>query len=434
MKKAVESYSALNLKTLEYEPAARTALPSLVMSKQIDDLSRRINALFDAEDKGGEFTRKAMAGLFAYVSHRVPEISDSLFAIDQAIKAGFAWKLGPFETWDVVGIQKGIDVAQKEGYEVAQWVKDIAKQGETFYSIETGTRQYYQLSVGYTTPKSADGIVNLDNQPDKELIYSNDEVAVHDIGDQVLCLEFRTKANAIGQGILQGVVDTIQLAEEGDWRGLVLGNHATNFSVGVNLMLMAMFAFEEEWDDLEMAIRLFQQATMRCRYSNIPVVAATQGYVFGGGCETVMHCDAVCASAESYIGLVEAGVGVLPAAGGTKEFALRASDAFFEGDVMVPTLIEKFRTIALATVSTSAHEAFDHGYLLDNKDRVIINGKYNITEAKKGSYPAVCWLCRTHSTRRRLCFGKIWSRHFIRGSKRIISWQLCFRARHKDCP
>ena len=148
-------------------------------------------------------------------------------------------------------------------------------------------------------------------------------------------------------------------------------------------MLVAMLAFDEQWDDLEMAVKLFQQTSMRCRYSSIPVVAATQGYVFGGGCEISMHCDAVCAAAESYIGQVEVGVGIIPGGAGTKEFALRASDAFFEGDVMIPTLIEKFKTLALASVSTSAHEAFDYGYLLEQKDRVIINGARALDEAKQ---------------------------------------------------
>ena len=182
---------------------------------------------------------------------------------------------------------------------------------------------------------------------------------------------------------MKGINDAITLAEEGDWKGLVIGNNATNFTVGANLMMIGMFAFQQEWDELNQAVRYFQDTTMRCRFSSIPVVAATQGYTFGGGCETIMHCDAAVCAAESYIGLVEVGVGLIPGGAGTKEFALRASDEFFAGDVQIPTLIEKFKTIALASVATSAPQAFKQGYLLDNKDEVVFNTQRNIGVAKE---------------------------------------------------
>jgi len=188
--------------------------------------------------------------------------------------------------------------------------------------------------------------------------------------------------NAIGAGILQGVQDAIGIAEEGSWRGLVIGNNSKNFTVGANLMLIAMLAYEQEFDELNRAVDLFQKTTMRCRYSKIPVVAATQGYVFGGGCEMIMHCDATSISAESYIGLVEVGVGLLPGGGGTKEFAVRISDSFYEGDVQIPTLIERFKTIATASVATSAYEAFDYGYL-NGKDEVVMYQPEAIYKAKE---------------------------------------------------
>jgi 3-hydroxyacyl-CoA dehydrogenase len=168
----------------------------------------------------------------------------------------------------------------------------------------------------------------------------------------------------IGEGILRGINESIRIAEENGWKGLVIGNPSTNFSVGANLMLIGMMAFQEEWDELDGAVRLFQQTSMRCRYSAVPVVAATQGYVFGGGCEFSMHCDAIAAAAESYIGLVEAGVGLIPGGGGTKEFALRFSDSIKAGDVLIPQLIERCKTIATASVSTSAYEAYDLGYMI----------------------------------------------------------------------
>lgn len=376
---------SLNLKTLVYEKAPRSSLPSLKMSKQIDDLPKRLQALVEAKDSGGVLLRKSFAGLFAYVSKRVPEISDTLYAVDDALRAGFAWEMGPFEYWDAIGIEAGKKMAEENGYQVADWISEMLANGHTqFYTREGNAKLFYdQETKNYLPiPGSAD-IVRLSNYRSQAPVYKNDEILLHDIGDQVLCVEFTSKMNAIGEGILKGLQESLNVAESGDWRGLVIGNEAKNFTVGANLMLIAMLAFDEQWDDLEMAVNLFQQTSMRCRYSSIPVVAATQGYVFGGGCEISMHCDAVCAAAESYIGLVEVGVGILPGGAGTKEFAVRASDAFFEGDVMIPTLIEKFKTIALASVATSAHEAFDHGYLLESKDRVIINGTRNLDEAKQ---------------------------------------------------
>ena len=375
----------LNLETLEYERPQRSTLPSLTLSKQIEDLPRRIQALFDADDAGGALIRKSLAGLFAYVSKRIPEISDQIYPVDAALKAGFAWDLGPFEYWDTIGIEKGLKAAEAEGYSVAPWVNEMLAAGHTsFYRIADGRRQYYDPQAqAYRDLPGAGEIIHLDSFRAQKPVYENDEVLVHDIGDQVLCLEFRSKMNAIGEGILRGIGDTITLAEERDWRGLVIGNHSKNFSVGANLMLLAMLAFEEEWDEVEMAVALFQNTAMRCRYSAIPVVMATQGYVFGGSCELAMHCDAVYAAAESYLGQVEVGVGLIPGGAGTKEFALRASDSFFEGDVQIPTLVERFRTLAMGTVGTSAHEAFDLGLLDETRDHIVMNQQRNITEAKE---------------------------------------------------
>ena len=376
---------SLNLKTLQYEKSPRTSLPSLTLSKQIDDLSKRLRALVESKDAGGILLRKSFAGLFTYASKRVPEISDTLYAVDDALRAGFGWEMGPFEYWDAIGLETGLKMVEENGYSVADWIKEMQSSGHVnFYSKAGNARLYYsQNSKSYVAVPGSTEIVRVSNYRTQSPVYKNDEIILHDIGDQVLCLEFTSKMNAIGEGILKGIQESITLGEQGDWRGLVIGNEAKNFSVGANLMLVAMLAFDEQWDDLEMAVRLFQHTSMRCRYSSIPVVAATQGYVFGGGCEIAMHCDAVCAAAESYIGQVEVGVGILPGGAGTKEFALRASDAFFEGDVMIPTLIEKFKTLALASVSTSAHEAFDYGYLLEHKDRVVINGSRNLDEAKQ---------------------------------------------------
>ncbi|MCL4115098.1 UNVERIFIED_CONTAM: hypothetical protein GTU68_037655 [Idotea baltica] len=255
---------------------------------------------------------------------------------------------------------------------------------ETFYSSKDGIRTCYNPATkAYEALPGAEAFIYLDDIREKAPVYKNDEMTLHDIGDGVLCLEFTSKMNSIGEGILRGMQESIRIAEEDGWKGLVIGNNDQNFSVGANLMLIGMFAFQQQFDELNQAVKLFQDTTMRCRYSSIPVVAATQGYVFGGGCETLMHCDAGAVAAESYIGLVEVGVGLIPGGGGTKEFALRTSDSFFEGDVQMPTLIENFKTIATAAVATSAQEAFNLGYLIKGRDEVVMNLKRNIAEAKQ---------------------------------------------------
>ena len=375
----------LNLNTLEYGASKKSTLPSVATAKQIEELPNRVRAIFNAPDKGGELIRRSLAGLFSYVSHRIPEISDTLYAIDDSLRAGFAWDLGPFQYWDVIGIENGIKAAESDGQTIAPWIKEMVAAGNTsFYKVEGGIKKYYDPATkSYKGMPGGSAYIFLDTLRDKKPVYENPEVVVHDIGDGVLCLEFRSKANSIGEGVLRGINDTIQIAEEQGWKGLVIGNNATNFSVGANIMMIGMLAFQQEFDELNQAVSYFQQTSMRLRYSSIPVVLATQGYVFGGGCEFAMHSDAVIASAESYIGLVEAGIGVIPGGGGTKEFAVRASDAFFEGDVQIPTLIEKFKTIAQAQVSTSASEAFNLGYLQHVKDTVVTNKDRAIADAKK---------------------------------------------------
>lgn len=383
--KGKTEFLSLNLKSLTYEADPKINLGSLGLIKQIDDVEKRIKAIYNAPDAGGSLVKHHLTGLFSYVSHRVPEITDHIYNIDAAMKAGFAWPMGPFEYWDTIGVKQGVADAKTSGLTVSPWVEKMIGDGyDSFYSYKDGTGYVYDpLSGQYEAIPDADQKVDLHALKGRQPVYKNDEVILHDIGDGVLCLEFKSKSNVIGEGILRGINEAINIAEENDWKGLVIGNQATNFSVGANLMLIGMMAFQEEWDELNNAVQLFQQTSMRCRYSGVPVVAATQGYVFGGGCEISMHCDAVAAAAESYIGLVEAGVGLIPGGGGTKEFAVRLSDAFDPGEVQIPLLIEKCKTIGTASVSTSAHEAFDLGYLLKGRDEVVMNLTNTITEAKQ---------------------------------------------------
>ena len=377
--------NALNLKTLKYAPSQRPKLASLATAKNINSLPKRIQFFFfEAKDKGGDLIRKSLLGLFAYCSNRIPEIADDLYSIDDAMKAGYAWELGPFEYWDIVGVKKGIEMAEAQGETIAPWVKDMLAAGfETFYVREDGQLKYYNIAQkAYLPVPGTEDLIILDNFRANEPVYKNSEVILHDIGDGVLCLEFVSPHNTIGEGVLRGINEAINIAEEGDWKGLVIGNNATNFSVGANLMMIAMMAYDQEFEELNMAVNLFQQTTMRCRYSAIPVVAATQGYTFGGGVETLMHCDGGAIAAESYIGLVEAGIGVLPGGGGTKEFALRISDSFREGDVQIPSLVEHFKTIAMAAVATSGYEGYGYDYLVKGRDKIVVNKDRNIGEAK----------------------------------------------------
>lgn len=375
----------LNLETLEYQKPERVDLPSLKLAKQVDDTARRIPQLFKSEDKGGELIRRSLLGLFAYCSNRVPEICNQFYSIDDAMTAGYAWDFGPFEYWDLIGIEEGIKQAEAEGETVAAWVKEMVAAGHTsFYKREGGQKKYYNIdSKSYEAIPGAEEFIILDNFRDNAPVFKNSEVLLHDIGDGVLCLEFTSPYNAMGEGVLRGINEAIQIAEEGEWKGLVIGNNATNFTVGANLMMIGMLAYQGDYEQMDMAVNLFQQTTMRCRYSSIPVVAAIQGMALGGGCETLMHCDAAVAAAESYIGLVEVGVGLIPGGSGTKEFALRASDSFFEGDVQIPSLIDRFRNIAMASVGTSAAQAFNYGYMIHGRDSVVLNKDRNIAEAKK---------------------------------------------------
>ncbi|WCL80204.1 3-hydroxyacyl-CoA dehydrogenase/enoyl-CoA hydratase family protein [Saprospira sp. CCB-QB6] len=379
---------ALNLATQEYAPAQRVKTALLGDLKNVSGLAGKVKTFFKdkyQEDKGAELVRRSLLGLFAYVSNRIPEISDQLYSIDDALRAGFAWKVGPFQYWDMIGLEKAVELAEADGQTVAAWVKEMIAAGHTsFYKVVNGVTNYYNVdSKSYQPVPGAEQSIILDNIRDKSVVWENSDVQLHDIGDQVLCLEFRSYQNTLGEGVVRGVMQAIEIAEQGDWRGLVIGNNATNFSVGANLMLIAQMAYEQDFDELNMAIHAFQQMNMRVRYSSIPVVVATQGFTFGGGCEMAMHADAVIASAESYIGLVEVGVGLIPGGAGTKEFALRASDSFHKEDVYVPKLIDRFKTIAMASVATSAPKAFNEGYLRHGIDQVSVNASLTLQKAKQ---------------------------------------------------
>lgn len=366
---------ALDLNTLEYKPAQKSLIPVVGISKKVEIMDKRIKEMIASDDNSGHFVRDLICGIMVYAANRIPEISDNIYSIDNAMKAGYAWSYGPFEYWDMIGIKDGADLAQSLGESIPDWVSQmIADSITSFYLTENGTRKYYDInSKTYQVIPGTEHFIHLDNLRNNAPVYKNSECIIHDIGDGVLCFEFTSKSNAIGEGIGQGALEALNIAQSGDWKGIVIGNNAKNFTVGANLMNVGMVAMQKDFKKLDEMVNAFQQINMALRYAPIPVVTATQGYVFGGGCEILMHTDAAICHAESYIGLVEVGVGLIPGGGGTKEFAVRASESFFEGDVQIPTLIEKLKVIATATVATSAYEGFTHGYLLHDRDKVEMN-------------------------------------------------------------
>lgn len=375
---------ALDLDTLEYKPAQKSIIPVVGIAKKVEIMDKRMREMMASEEKSGFFIRDYICGLFSYASNRIFEISDHIYSIDDAMKAGYAWTYGPFEFWDMIGLKEGAQLARSLGESLPEWVDEMIASGITgFYKSEDGKRKYYDLiTKKYQVLPGTENNIHLDNYRSQAVLYKNSECALHDIGDGVLCFEFTSKSNAIGEGIGEGIMEALNMASNGNWAGIVIGNNAKNFTVGANLMSVGMLAMQKDFKKLEQMVDGFQQINMAMRYAPIPVVTATQGYVFGGGCEMLMHTDAAVCHAESYIGLVEVGVGLIPGGGGTKEFALRASELFFDGDVQMPTLIDKFKTIATATVSTSAYEGYKYGYLKHDRDYVEINLSRVLSTAK----------------------------------------------------
>lgn len=373
----------LDLNTMEYGPKVKAKFASIEAAKPVEDLKQRIKMLAVASDKAGQFYQAFHARLFSYISHRIPEIADDLYKVDDAMKAGFGWEIGAFETWDLLGVEAGIKTIEDKGLTVAQWVKDMLAAGvKSFYKIENGKKYYYDLATkAYKAIPGEGAFIILENYSNS-IVWKNSACNLYDLGDGIVSLEWKTKMNTIGGEVLEGVHKAIDRAEK-DFRGLILANDAANFSAGANVGMIFMLAAEQEYDELDMAVRLFQKTTMRLRYSSIPVVVAPHGLTLGGGCEMSLHADHVQAAAETYIGLVELGVGLIPGGGGTKELTLRASDLYKEGQIENPVLQEKYLTIAQAKVATSAQEAFELGLLREGIDAISLNQSRVIADAKE---------------------------------------------------
>lgn len=382
-KKEGKKINVLDLKTLEYKDKKRVRFETLEQTKSIENIIDRFKILVNGKDKAGEFYRKSFAAMFAYVSNRVPEISDDLYKIDDAMKAGFGWEHGPFKIWDAVGVSFGLDLIKKEGLSAAKWVSDMIDNDiDNFYSVKDGISFYYNLSdKNHVKIPGQDAFIILDNIRESKEVFKNSGVVIEDLGDGILNCEFRSKMNTIGGDVLNGLNKAVDLAEK-NYQGLVIGNQGANFSVGANIGMIFMMAVEQEYDELNAAIKYFQDTMMRMRYCSIPTVAAPHGMTLGGGCELSMHADMIVAASETYIGLVEFGVGLIPGGGGSKEMAMRASDSFQKNDVELNILQEYFLTIGMAKVSTSGYEAFDLGILQKGKDKIIVNKDRQLATAK----------------------------------------------------
>jgi len=374
---------ALDLKTLEYRPQVKVKSATLELTKPIENVKDRLKVFVTGKDKAAEVYRASFFGLFEYVSDRIPEISNELYRIDDAMRAGFGWDLGPFETWDAVGLKESLEGMKKYGHEAAAWVHEMLEAGYTsFYKVENGIKKFYDIpSKSYQALPGTDEFIILDNIRSAKTIWKNSGASIIDLGDGILNVEFHSKMNTIGGDTLQAINKAIDLAEK-DYRGVVIGNDGANFSAGANVGMIFMMAIEQDWDELNMAVRAFQNTSMRIRYSSIPVVVAPHNLALGGGCEFSLHADHVQLNAETYMGLVEFGVGLIPGGGGSKEFALRASDEYKEDQIVQNVLKDRFLTVAMAKVSTSAVEAFELGYLQKDKYAISMNRSRLIADAK----------------------------------------------------
>ncbi|MBS1587296.1 MAG: 3-hydroxyacyl-CoA dehydrogenase/enoyl-CoA hydratase family protein [Bacteroidetes bacterium] len=373
----------LDLNTMEYGPKRKTRFATIEAAKPIDDLEQRLKVLYTGQDKAGDFYRLVHHMMFAYSSNRIPEITDELYKIDDGLKAGFGWDMGAFESWDVLGVEKVLKNMDAAGIKVADWVTQMLEKGfKTFYKTENGQRKYYDIRTQSYQPLPGTGAFILLEHLDEKVVWKNSACKLYDIGDDVVALRWNTKMNSIGGEVLEGVQKSVAIAEE-KYKGLILANGGANFSAGANVGLIFMFAAEQEYDELDFAIRQFQATTMRLRYSSIPVIVAPHGLTLGGGCEMCLHADAVQAAAETYIGLVEVGVGLIPGGGGTKEMAVRASDRNIKEDIEVNYLQQLFINVATAKVATSAHEGFENFVFRPGTDRVSINPDRRIADAKR---------------------------------------------------
>ena len=382
--------------TLEYREQQKARFGSLEAAKNATSVPDRIRALLKTGDKGSKFAWKTLRDMMVYAALKAEEIADDVVSVDQAMRWGFNWELGPFETWDAIGVKEAAERIEQEGGTVPALVVEMLAAGiSSFYKKEDGVSFYYDFKTkAYNVLAPLFGTIYLPKFKEKGgVVKSNSGASLIDIGDGVACLEFHSVRQAIGADVLSMIVKSAEEVEK-NFEGLVIANHAKNFCVGANLMMILMEAQAEEWDELDMMVRQFQQSLMRLKYCSKPVVAAPQGMALGGGYEVLAHSHRILAAAESYMGLVELGVGVIPAGGGTKEMVLRAVETVMDNEAVDLTqlIVAAFMTVAQAKVGTSAKEAMKLGYLrpqdgfVTNQDRLIFDAKQAVLGMKAAGF------------------------------------------------
>ena len=377
---------ALDLNTFKYNEQKKVNYETLKNARKCKKRDEKFKTLINGNDKASEFYKENFARMFGYIQNRIPEISNDITSIDAALKTGFGWKDGPFEIWNYIGVKEGLELMKNFDLKPARWINDMIKQNtNNFYRINNGFREYYDInSNSFKKIAGQDGFVILKNTTENKVIWSNNEARLIDIGDDILNLEFGSKMNSINQNIIKALDKSIDIAEK-DFKGLVLGNESDHFSAGADISVIFLAAIEQEYDEINFFMKMFQNTMMKLRYSSIPVIGAPHGYTLGGGCEVCLHCDKLIAYSETYIGLVEVGVGLVPGGGGLKEMALRASDKFRPNDVEVNLLQEYFINIGMAKTATSGFEGFDLDYLVKGRDHVVMNKKNQISIAKQAA-------------------------------------------------
>ena len=374
----------LDFDSMEYVEQKKVNFDILSKARKIKASNEKFKFLVSGDDKGSNFYKENFSRMFHYIQNRIPEISDSIVSIDEAMKAGFGWKDGPFEIWNYIGINEGKELMKVYGLETAKWIDDMLSNGyNEFYKESEGIVQYYDLkSKKYKAKPGQEGFVILKNILEDKVVWSNSEATLYDIGSDIVNLEFSSKMNVINQNIISSLKKGVEIAEK-DYKGLVIGNEGSHFSAGADISMIFLLSVEQEYDELNHVMKIFQDTMMRLRYSAIPVVAAPHGYTLGGGCELCLQCDAVVPYSETYIGLVEAGIGLLPGGGGMKEMILRASDKFKKNDVEVNILQEYFMNIGMGKTATSGFEGYELDYFIKGRDITVMNKKNQINIAKQ---------------------------------------------------
>lgn len=376
----------LDLKTLEYRPSAKIKYPSLEAAKATPDAGSKIKTLIYAEDRAGRFAWEVVSESLLYAASKIPEIADDIYNVDNALKWGFNWELGPFETWDAIGVKESVARMSKEGKRIPPLVERLLAQGkESFYCRRNGQIFFFDLQLGdyKKVPENPRLILLPALKEQNKVVKTNAGASLIDLGDGVACLEFHTYMNAIGPEIIEMIQESLRLVAK-DFLGLVIGNHAQNFSVGANLLLLAAEIMKGNWAGIEASVKALQDATMAMKYFEKPIVAAPHGMTLGGGCEICLASHRIRAALETYMGQVEIGVGLLPGAGGNKEVYLRCIEGIPEGvnPDLLPFLRKAFETIAMAKVSTSGEEAKKLGFLR-SPDKITANVDHLLFDAKQ---------------------------------------------------